>query len=333
MRISQVDDRIGGEQPPAKVVVAHVGRDGHAVAEPARRRRAIRVVALDPPADECEMDAGIELRHGGEDGVQLLRLVQIAGGDDYGVGPPGLEGTPQRPAVSLGAAHVVVVLDDRVRHDEHGRAAPELLQIPLAERRVDDHAASAADEVAAPWVAKRLVAHGVGRVQAIAQACGLALRDEPERIPRRLQPTDEVVQGDVVEDDEPRRLTGEPVDVAVELDVVPDLVDPERVPRDDPLVLRLDGPDDVHRVPFQEPDAPEPLEHRRGVGRDARPRRRERGEEPEPWVHDGVPHPSLAPPLAGGGEGGPRPSGRRAHQSSSLATTSGQVGTRSVTRS
>src|SRR4029453_10131497 len=135
-----------------------------------------------------------------------------------------------------------------------------LLQVPPSELRVHDHSTGSPGDVRRPWGAERLAPHCVGGPPPLAVPHGLAGGLTSNPIALGDHPLHEVVEGEVVDHDEAGDPDGVTVDVAVELDVVAEVVDAQRVPRKSPLVSAGRRPQDLDLEALGESDTVEAVE-------------------------------------------------------------------------
>ena len=126
------------------------------------------------------------------------------------------------PAPRARGLDLLVAFDERVGCHDDRRATPEPLQVVLRERRMDDDGPRSTHRLRRPRDRERVVLvratrRGLERFGASRhgeRALGLA------------EPPEQAVEREIVEHDDTRVVHRQGVDVAVELDVVPDLEDP-----------------------------------------------------------------------------------------------------------
>jgi hypothetical protein len=253
---------VGRHQPRAEVIIGDVVLHGDAIADRSVGDRGADVGAGDAATHDHRMDVVGQPGDGVDQRRQALGLVDVARGDDDRARPTRLEGRAELARARLRAAHRRLVLDDGMRHDEDRRSHTDRLEVPLAEGRMDNDAPSGPGDGGGPHDPKGLVQRHVGVGHAATQRRRLSRRIETMGITRHLERSDEPVEREIVQHHEAGRGDGEPIDGPMEPGVVAELVDPEVVGPDRPLVMWLHRPQDIGSVPLQEPDTTQAVEDR-----------------------------------------------------------------------
>ena len=276
MRIAQVRDDVGRVQPPEEVDVADVGRDVEPAAQPRPRRppaRSRRSRRSGRRPRRARRRAGSRPPRAA---LELLGLVHVAGGDHQRAGAARFGGRAQPRPGRRGARDRRRGFHRRMRHHEDRRAAADLLQVAAAELGVHHDPARAAGGRGHPRDPQRRIRPGVGQRHELAGLERLADRDEPQPVAARLQPADEVVEREVVQDDQaraPARPSGRSADGSRRCSRAGRCRMPVAGQRREVLIAHR--PDRLDRQVPGEADPLEPVEDRLVIGRDPGRRRRD----------------------------------------------------------